>query len=139
MAAAFNVPVISGSNGNPALSDKSVYKMYMRTLSNNDAEDSFLLSIIQYYGWKYVNLVTFDYLPYGDHMYAALSELGVTVSVNLVLQSGKKTYTTEFQQLTKSKVSIILTNVYNNDNLDSDAMFRTAVALNMFDYPFVWL
>ncbi|KAJ3083328.1 hypothetical protein HDU99_010882 [Rhizoclosmatium hyalinum] len=139
MAAAFNVPVISGSNGNPALSDKSVYKMYMRTIANNDAEDAFLLSIIQHYGWKYVNLVTFDYLPYGDHMYAALSELGVTVSVNLVLQSGKTSYTKEFQQLAKSKVSIILTNVYNNDNLDSDAMFRTAVAFNMFDYPFVWL
>ncbi|KAI9341731.1 periplasmic binding protein-like I [Obelidium mucronatum] len=80
MAAAFGVPVVSGTNGNPTLSDKSVYKMYMRTITNNNGENLFLLSMIQYYGWKYVNIITFDYLPFGDFMYAALSQLNVTVS-----------------------------------------------------------
>ncbi|KAJ3399746.1 Gamma-aminobutyric acid type B receptor subunit 1 [Chytriomyces hyalinus] len=139
MASAFGVPLISGSAGNPVLSNKKAYPLFMRTIANGNSESSIMISFLKEFKWKQVAIITFNVFPIGDFLYSSLFDLGITVAVNIVIQSGKPDFLSELRQIQESSATIIVTNVYDNDSPDMQILTKSAKSLGMLTAPYVWV
>ncbi|KAI8612869.1 periplasmic binding protein-like I [Chytriomyces sp. MP71] len=77
MTSAFGIPLISGDAGNAQLSNKNAYPMFMRTNPGGNFEALTLISLISYFKWPQIAVVTFTMFPLDDFFYSNLYQQNI--------------------------------------------------------------